>query len=98
MGTREVLEGGQGSLIAEEDEADFASKAACLLADDELRATLATQARAHARSWSAPVLADRMLDFYRTVIGKAGETVGSTFGSARDPERALGNAYRRNRR
>jgi glycosyltransferase involved in cell wall biosynthesis len=98
MGTREVLEGGQGSLIAAEDEADFATKAACLLADDELRATLATQARVHARSWSAPLLADRMLDFYRTIVGSASETVGPAFVPARDPERALGNAYRRKRR
>jgi glycosyltransferase involved in cell wall biosynthesis len=98
MGTREVLEGGQGSLIAAEDEADFASKAACLLADGELRATLATQARAHARSWSAPVLAGRMLDFYRTVIGTASEAVRSTLGSAQDPERTPSNGHRHNRR
>jgi glycosyltransferase involved in cell wall biosynthesis len=98
MGSREVLEGGQGSLIAAEDEADFASKAACLLADGELRATLATQARAHARSWSAPLLADRLLDFYRTVVGSASEPARPAFGPAPDPERTLGNGYRPNRR
>jgi len=98
MGTREVLEGGQGSLIAAEDEGDFASKAVRLLADDELRATLATQARAHARSWSATVLADRMIDFYRKVIGMADDTGRPTFGSAGHQQRAPSNAYRRNRR
>jgi 1,2-diacylglycerol 3-alpha-glucosyltransferase len=101
MGTKEVLEGGQGSLIAAEDEADFASKAVRLLADDELRATLATQARAHARSWSAPVLADRMLDFYGKVIGVAsdtGDTGRPTFDSAHHLQQAPSNAYRRNRR
>jgi 1,2-diacylglycerol 3-alpha-glucosyltransferase len=97
MGTREVLEGGQGSLIAAEDEADFATKVVCLLADHELRATLSTQARTHARSWSAPVLADRMLDFYRKVIGTASDTGRQTFDSARHPQGALSNAYRRNR-
>jgi glycosyltransferase involved in cell wall biosynthesis len=98
MGTKEVLEGGQGSLIAAEDEADFASKAARLLADQDLRATLATQARTHARSWSAPHLADRMLDFYRTVIGTASGPVRPMFGSAREPQRPLSHACRRNRR
>jgi glycosyltransferase involved in cell wall biosynthesis len=98
MGTREVLEGGQGSLIAAEDEADFASKAVRLLADDELRTTLSVQARAHARSWAAPVLADRMLDFYRKVIATASDVGRQTFGSAGHKQRAPNNAYRRNRR
>jgi glycosyltransferase involved in cell wall biosynthesis len=98
MGTREVLEGGQGSLIAAEDEADFASKAVRLLADDELRTTLSVQARAHARSWAAPVLADRMLDFYRKVIATASDVSRQAFGSAGHKQRAPNNAYRRNRR
>lgn len=67
MGTKEVLDGGQGSLIAEDDEADFASKAVCLLSDPGLRAALGEQARAYAQSWAAPLLADRMLELYRMV-------------------------------
>ena len=68
MGTKEVLGDGLGSLIAEEDEADFAAKAVRLLRDKGLRAQLAADAVRHARAWSAPVLADRMLELYAEVI------------------------------
>ncbi|MBK1699456.1 glycosyltransferase [Thiococcus pfennigii] len=68
MGTREVLVDGRGSLIAEEDEADFAAKAVRLLRDPGLRAELAQAGTAYAAEWSAPVLAERMLAFYRKVM------------------------------
>ncbi len=70
MGTKEVLAGGLGSLIAEEDEADFAAKAVRLLTDQPLREQLSREAVQHARSWSASALADRMLTFYAEVIEK----------------------------
>jgi 1,2-diacylglycerol 3-alpha-glucosyltransferase len=73
MGTKEVLEGGAGCLIADDDEADFAAKAVCMLSYPDLRATLSEQARAHARFWSAPELAGRMLDLYETVRAGANE-------------------------
>jgi glycosyltransferase involved in cell wall biosynthesis len=73
MGTKEVLEGASGSLIAEDDEADFAAKATRVLALADLRATLGEQARVHARSWSAPILAERMVDLYQRVAA-AGRT------------------------
>ncbi|AFL74923.1 glycosyltransferase [Thiocystis violascens] len=69
MGTKEVLAGGLGSLIAEEDEDDFAAKAVRLLTDPVLREVLSREAVQHARSWSAPVLADRMLQLYDHVSG-----------------------------
>jgi glycosyltransferase involved in cell wall biosynthesis len=72
MGTKEVLAGGGGALIAEDDETDFADKTVRLLADPALRARLAVEAVEHARSWSAPVLAERMLQFYRKVIERRG--------------------------
>jgi 1,2-diacylglycerol 3-alpha-glucosyltransferase len=68
MGTKEVLAGGSGSLIADDDEQDFADKAIRLLTEPELRARLAVEAVEHAASWSAPVLADRMLRLYTQVI------------------------------
>ncbi len=72
MGTKEVLAGGGGALIAEDDETDFADKTVRLLTDPALRARLAVEAVEHARSWSAPVLAERMLQFYRKVIERRG--------------------------
>ncbi|MEJ2327610.1 MAG: glycosyltransferase, partial [Chromatiaceae bacterium] len=74
MGTKEVLEGGEGSLIAADDEADFAAKAICLLTDADLRVALGEQARTYARTWSAAALAGRMLDFYETVTCPVGNS------------------------
>jgi len=71
MGTKEVLGDGQGALIAEEDEADFASKVVRLLKEPALRQRLAREAVEHARDWSAPLLADRLLRFYERVIDQA---------------------------
>jgi len=71
MGTKEVLEDTKGCLIASDDEADFASKAVRLLSDPNLRADLGEQARCYARSWSAPVIADRMLELYGTITSRA---------------------------
>lgn len=68
MGTREVLAGSEGALIAEEDEQDFAEKVVRVLSEPELRAQLARGAVAHAQSWSSPALAERMLELYAAVI------------------------------
>ncbi|MBK1646366.1 glycosyl transferase family 1 [Thiocapsa imhoffii] len=68
MGTKEVLLDGRGSLIAEDDESDFAAKTIRLLTEPDLRARLAAEAVLHAQSWSAPVLADRMLALYADVV------------------------------
>lgn len=79
MGTREVLAGSEGALIAEDDEDDFTDKVVRLLSDPGLQARLARGAVAHAQSWSAPALAERMLSLYRHVIEeRAGQTATST--------------------
>ncbi len=71
MGTKEVLGKGGGSLIAAEDEHDFASKAVRLLTEPLLRERLSREAVEHARDWSAPVMADRMLQLYEQVTETA---------------------------
>lgn len=68
MGTAEVLAEGGGCLIAPEDELAFAAQALRVLGDPDLRADLRRQARDYAQSWSAPVMADRMLAFYADVL------------------------------
>jgi 1,2-diacylglycerol 3-alpha-glucosyltransferase len=70
MGTREVLAEGRGSLIAAEDEQAFADRCVQILTDPALRGFLACEARAYAQSWSAPVLAQRLLGFYGEVVGR----------------------------
>ena len=75
MGTREVLGEGRGSLIAEEDEQAFADKCIRILTDPVLRESLAREGQAYAQSWSAPAMAERMLDFYKDVVARS--TLGS---------------------
>lgn len=70
MGTREVLDDGRGCLIAEDDETDFAAKAVRLLTEPELRARLSAEARRYAQGWSAPALAERMIQFYQEVVNR----------------------------
>jgi 1,2-diacylglycerol 3-alpha-glucosyltransferase len=70
MGTREVLKPGRGCLIAEDDEADFATKGIQILQDTDLRGRLAVSASHYAQDWSAPALADRMLTFYGDVMDR----------------------------
>jgi 1,2-diacylglycerol 3-alpha-glucosyltransferase len=72
MGTREVLRADHGCLIAEDEEADFAEKAVQILLDCGLRQRLSAEAKRYAREWSAPLMAGRMLWFYRRVMDQAG--------------------------
>jgi glycosyltransferase involved in cell wall biosynthesis len=70
MGTREILAAGKGALVPPDDVASFADATVRLLTDPELRARLGQEGRTHARAWSAPVLASRMLDCYREVLAR----------------------------
>jgi len=67
MGTRDILEPRQGALVAEEDVEHFSSQVMLLLSDQKLQQSLKVQARTYAKSWSAPYLASKMLDFYEEV-------------------------------
>jgi 1,2-diacylglycerol 3-alpha-glucosyltransferase len=77
MGTREVLEEGRGSLIAEEDEQAFADKCVRILTDPTLRESLARAGRAYAQSWAAPALAGRMLECYEDVLARFAAVAGA---------------------
>ncbi|MBK1640890.1 glycosyl transferase family 1 [Chromatium okenii] len=68
MGTKAVLAGGRGALIAEDDEADFAAKTVRMLTDTALRERLAQEAVDYAQTWSAPVLAEQLLQLYAEVL------------------------------
>jgi len=69
MGTLEVLRPGEGCLIAEDDEADFASHCVRLLTDSALRDALSLKAVRYAADWSATAMARRMLELYEQVTG-----------------------------
>jgi len=74
MGTREVLKSGRGCLIAEDNEADFATKVIQILRDTNLRGRLAVSASRYAQDWSAPALAGRMLSFYQDLVTRDAQT------------------------
>ena len=78
MGTREVLSAGEGCLIAEDDEADFAAQCVRLLTDPALRDALSAKAVRYAAGWSAPAMARRMLNLYEQVTGVGEPSPAST--------------------
>ncbi|MBS0003085.1 MAG: glycosyltransferase [Thioalkalivibrio sp.] len=67
MGTRDILAPGRGALVAREDPEDFGAKVLQLLQNPGLREALAIDAREYAGNWDGPVLAQRMLDLYRSL-------------------------------
>ncbi len=71
MGTRDILGPERGSLIANDDTGDFAEKVVRLLRNPDLRAKLSSDARTYAETWSAPVLTQRLLDLYRSVLERS---------------------------
>lgn len=70
MGSKDVLQAGEGALIAEPTVEDFAAKVMELLADPARRARLAAAGQEQARQWSASVMVERLLDCYREVAGQ----------------------------
>lgn len=69
MGTADILAGEHGCVIGADDVAGFAWQMAELLNDGARRARLAEAARAHAASWSDPVLARRLTSLYAQLAG-----------------------------
>ena len=68
MGTRDVLREGAGVWIAEEEPEDFSGKVIMMLGDAGVRTRLGEAGREYAQGWSAGKQAERMLDFYQSVI------------------------------
>ncbi|OGS91578.1 MAG: glycosyl transferase family 1 [Gallionellales bacterium GWA2_59_43] len=76
MGTRDVLREGAGVWIAEEEQEDFSGKVVRMLqADAGDRASLGEAGREYALGWSAEKQAERMLDFYRYVSERKGQSL-----------------------
>ena len=84
MGTRDILAPGRGALVAREDPEDFAAKVLQLLRNPGLRKALAIDAREYAGNWDGPVLAQRMLDLYRSLNAVSSAPI------SRKPERGRG--------
>jgi len=67
MGTIDILQPQQGARIAPDDEQGFADLVANLLEDAAERNRMSTAARAYASTWSAPAMAERLVELYGEV-------------------------------
>jgi len=68
MGTRDILLGGRGCLVAEPAVGDFAGKVARLLEQPALRARLAREARGYAAEWTAETTTAQLLAYYTALV------------------------------
>lgn len=68
MGTKDILNPQKGALIAEENEADFATQISSLLQNQVLHKKLSTEAKEYVKTWSAQEMAQRQLQFYQKII------------------------------
>jgi glycosyltransferase involved in cell wall biosynthesis len=82
MGTVDVLGGATGAVVVPEDRQQFADAVARVLGDSGLRDRLSTGARQDALGWSSRSMAERLLEFYGSVLGQSPVTKDS---SARHP-------------
>jgi glycosyltransferase involved in cell wall biosynthesis len=67
-GTRDILQGACGALVAEDDIGDFTAKVITLLRDSKLRKRLGEEGRTYAATWSAAALAKKMERFYAGLV------------------------------
>jgi 1,2-diacylglycerol 3-alpha-glucosyltransferase len=68
MGTLDILEAGEGALVAPADEQGFADAICSLLDSPPLRQRLATEGRRYAAHWGAARQAERLAEFYAGVV------------------------------
>lgn len=67
LGTKDILDPGRGALVADLDEQEFTAKIVRLLTVAKVRERLSREAREYAAEWGARSMAERMVEFYRTV-------------------------------
>ncbi len=67
MGTWDILQAGQGALVATRDVTDFSTKLVALLRDATLRNRLSLEGITYAKQWTAASMSVRLADFYREV-------------------------------
>lgn len=74
QGTKDILQGACGALVAADDVRDFSAKVITLLHDSALRERLAGEGPVYAATWSASVLAQKMESFYARLVRSGKES------------------------
>ena len=77
MGAIDILEAGQGALIAPPEERAFADSVCRLLESPSLRRQLADEGRRHAVCWHAAPQAQRLAEFYAGVLRASAAAVAA---------------------
>lgn len=68
MGTKDILQPQRGALVAQEDPTKFAETVKLLLDNDLLHKRLSKESRDYVKEWSAPMMAERLLEYYQKLI------------------------------
>ena len=68
MGTKDILQPQRGALVAQEDPVKFAETVHYLLENEFLRKRLSKEARDYVKEWSAPMMAERLLEYYQQLV------------------------------
>ena len=74
MGTKDILEPRRGALVAREDPVQFADTVKRLLQNEFLRKRLSKEARDYVKEWSAPMMAERLLEYYQQLVHARNES------------------------
>ena len=73
MGAADILRPQRGSVIAPDDEQEFANLVAGVLSDPHRRRQLAEEGKAYAATWSAAAMTERLVKLYRdSTVGDVG--------------------------
>jgi 1,2-diacylglycerol 3-alpha-glucosyltransferase len=68
MGTKDILQPQRGALVAQENPRQYADSVRQVLDNEFMRKRLSKDARDYAKEWSAPVMAERLLDYYQQLV------------------------------
>ena len=69
MGTKDVLEGCDGTIITDGSVDDFCHKVVKLLQNQESISRLSEEAKKYAHKWDSSALAETMIEYYSQVVG-----------------------------
>lgn len=68
MGTKDILQPRRGALVAPENPSQFAENVKRLLQNEFLRKRLSKEARDYVKEWSAPMMTERLLEYYQQLL------------------------------
>ncbi|KPJ88185.1 MAG: hypothetical protein AMJ53_17190 [Gammaproteobacteria bacterium SG8_11] len=68
MGTKDILAPKKGALVCNESIDEFSQGIITLLRDKQLRNKLSREALEYVKTWSAPSMAKKLVNFYEHII------------------------------